>query len=368
MKKVFKSIMLSILIALISSVSAFAYGPDEPWLPVFINGDLVSRGNVMNGKTYLPVREIGMIDGIEVSWNDATKTATISSGTKSVQLKAKDGRNLNGRYYAPLAAIRRLDGVTVNYNSAARTVEITTKTIASVDATRTFVREPLPVIYEGNPEYRDKAPNMTSGVYYSFADVPLEKHALYGFPTDHLRGLTDSDPAQYDTITVREMMRIYVIGAELNPNSDPRNIPVNIKEGTEDYVLWQKAAKTGIFQFLVRDDGTVNMNRAITWPEFAQIWSLHYDWMGVSIYDLEHQVESFYNTGTMARTTMDFGPYKGPYLEELKELYYMGVVIPYTDHTDSYLHRVVYSDLETRIISRFELYMTLEQFTDNFLI
>lgn len=359
--RILRSIVLTVIICMIGPLSAFAYGPDEPWLPVFVNGDLVSRAVFENGKTYLPIREIGMIDGITASWNNTTKTATISSSAKSVQIKAKDGRNLAGRYYAPLAAIRQLDGVAVSYNSATRTVEITTKTIASVDATRTFVREPLPVIYEGNPEYRDKAPNMTSGVYSNFSNVPLEKHALYGFPTDHLKGLVYPDPAYQDTITVREMMRIYVIGAELNPNSDPRNIPINIQVGTDDYALWQKAAKTGIFQFLVRDDGTVNMNRAITWPEFARIWSLHYDWMGANVYDLKPQALT-------DRITMDFGPYKGPYLEELKELCHIGVIIPYSDYTDDYLHRVVYSDLETRIITRFGLYMTLEHFTSNFLI
>lgn len=98
---------------------------------------------IVNSRTYVPLRGVFEALGYEISWNDATKTAVLTSGDTEISANTgdlhivKDGYTRaiggavfpiirDGRMLLPVRAISEASGCTVTWDEAARNVGIYT--------------------------------------------------------------------------------------------------------------------------------------------------------------------------------------------------------------------------------------------------
>ncbi|MDO3412263.1 copper amine oxidase N-terminal domain-containing protein [Saccharibacillus sp. CPCC 101409] len=94
---------------------------------------------IRQGVTFVPLNVVGQIPGSTVKWDNAAKTATVTSGTKTVQLAAGqkwaviDGKKTalaaapvlsGGRIMVPLRVIAEASGAYVEWSPATQTVFI----------------------------------------------------------------------------------------------------------------------------------------------------------------------------------------------------------------------------------------------------
>lgn len=407
MKKNIKKIatmLVAMLMAVSMVVSAWADSPADDYEPVTVprapkkvvsatitvkvNGKTLSeRGVVKNGRTFLPVATLGQSLGLATTWDQATKTVIVGEPGRTVEIKLGSKRVLvngevvvldvpafvlKGRTMLPVSFIAKYLGLGVSYDAKAKIVAIDSRQSnqqppqpqdqtnpgpqqpsqsskpdsSQPVSTREFVLEPLPELYPAI-EYNDRAPGLELYPGLSI-DVPYEEMARYGFYHGNIKKLNFNSPEADNVVTLRRFMQMYVVIAELQPNSDSRNIPVNIVENSSDGVLWKKAAKTGVFQFLINSNGKVNMDRVLTWPEVCHILVKHFEWMGVDPYGYEN----------FAPLNIDLNGYNGPYVSDIYAVINVGYFIPFTEGGMN--NRKLRDNIATRKIIRWELYHILE--------
>ena len=123
---------------------------------VTINGETVAFADVqpqiINSRTYVPLRGVFEALGFEISWSDESKTATLVNGSSEITANTTDltlkksggirrtlatGGNLpvlkDGRFLLPVRSISEATGNTVNWNADTKTVEIYTDSLERSD-------------------------------------------------------------------------------------------------------------------------------------------------------------------------------------------------------------------------------------------
>lgn len=405
-KKIIAAAVMAALMMILPVMPALADSPADDFVPVKVqkapkkvvfatitvkvNGKTLSeRGVVKNGRTFLPVATLGKSLGLAATWDQATKTVIVGEPGRTVEIKLGSKQVLvngevvtldvpafvsGGRTMLPVAFIAKHLSLGINYDAKAKLVSIDTGSQppqpASQDpaqpepqpapqpvppSNREFVLEPLPELYPAT-EYNDRAPGLELYPGLSI-DVPYEEMARYGVFTDKIKPINIIGQEAGQVITLREFMKVYAVVAELQPNSDPRNIPVNIMENSSDGALWKKAAKTGVFQDFINPNGKANMDRALTWPEICHIWVKHFSWMGVDPYEYENFAPLH---------SLDLNGYNGAYVDDVRAITNVGYYIIFTEGGMN--NRKLFDDISTRKIKRWELYSMLEAMSNRKLI
>lgn len=136
MRKV-KSVVLVVFMLLATSTIANA----DSGVKIKVNGELIANADavIQNGTTLLPVRGIGVALGSDVTWDNATKTAIVEKDDTKVVVpigeryilvngQAKNlvvvAQVINGRTYLPLRVMGEALNCNINWDGATRTVEI----------------------------------------------------------------------------------------------------------------------------------------------------------------------------------------------------------------------------------------------------
>ena len=264
MKK--RTIMLTVL-GLVMATTSLVHAEDYPSIPVLVQGQTLGQALVIKGRAMVPIRDLENL-GANVAWNNATKTATVNYNDRQAVLSEvnQDIAIVNGASYAKLRSLEAL-GLSLDYQPANKRVLIDShfkSSSTNTDINGVFVREALPPAFPNPvPDYRDdvragrvevsvdKAADNFVGQYWLSGDLPLlrikgEFHYFY----------TGVYP---QPITTREIMLEFARALRLSPNSDERNIPLDLrnKQGSPDYILWAKFGKTPLFKDLIKSDGTI---------------------------------------------------------------------------------------------------------------
>ena len=145
MKKV-----LSILLSLTMLISAIAFSTTAyavEYVAVYLNGDAIdfpttdARPQIINNRTYVPVRKTCEALGLEIDWNSKTETMTLTrdgviiSHTMRSNIVYVNGEaktfdtssiNANNRILMPIRMIAESIGATVTWDDPTRSVHITT--------------------------------------------------------------------------------------------------------------------------------------------------------------------------------------------------------------------------------------------------
>ncbi len=126
-----------LIAAVLMSTSVFAADVN-----VTVNGKPIeSKGIISNGRTMMPVRGVFEELGFDVSWDNATKTATLTKSAVTVKMtNGESGFTVNGakivpdvpqqiidgRFMLPLRAVAEAVGANVNWNGETSTASIST--------------------------------------------------------------------------------------------------------------------------------------------------------------------------------------------------------------------------------------------------
>lgn len=264
MKK--RTIMLTVL-GLVMATTSLVHAEDYPNIPVLVQGQTLGQALVIKGRAMVPIRDLENL-GANVAWNNATKTATVNYNDRQAVLSEvnQDIVIVNGASYAKLRSLEAL-GLSLDYQPANKRVLIDShfkSSSTNTDINGVFVREALPPAYPNPvPDYRDdvragrvevsvdQAADNFVGQYRLSGDLPLVRiKAQYN---NLYKGNWDQE------VTTREIMLEFARALRLSPNSDERNIPLDLrnKKGSPDYILWAKFGKTPLFKDLIKSDGTI---------------------------------------------------------------------------------------------------------------
>lgn len=133
-----KKFITTAIALLAMSTVAFASGD----VNVTVNSTPIDmKGIIVEGRTMVPVRGVFEQLGYEVSWDDATKTATLSKGTTKIEMtNGNDYFSVNGeavkpdvpqqivdgRFMLPLRAVGESINANVDWDSETKTASVTT--------------------------------------------------------------------------------------------------------------------------------------------------------------------------------------------------------------------------------------------------
>ena len=147
-----------LLFILVPHASASAAQTSYPEIPVSLEGRRILDGEALliNSITYVPLRRLSdAAADCDISWNDSTKTATVSYGNVTITAKVgqkyiiANGRyfftvekiiNLNGSLYVPIRPLAKALGLEVEWVNATRSVNLT-RSSASLTSGSSFYRE-----------------------------------------------------------------------------------------------------------------------------------------------------------------------------------------------------------------------------------
>lgn len=302
MKK--RTIMLTVL-GLIMATTSLVHAEDYPSIPVLVQGQTLGQALVIKGRAMVPIRDLENL-GANVAWNNVTKTATVNYNDRQAVLSEvnQDIAIVNGASYAKLRSLEAL-GLSLDYQPANKRVLIDShfkSSSTNTDINGVFVREALPPAYPNPvPDYRDdvragrvevsvdQAADNFVGQYRLSGDLPLVRikaqyNNLYKghWEQEVYKGNWEQE------VTTREIMLEFARVLRLSPNSDERNIPLDLrnKQGSPDYILWAKFGKTPMFKDLIGPDG--NIGKQMDAPMKASILTktvyLYYtEYMGVDL-------------------------------------------------------------------------------------
>lgn len=274
MKK--RTIMATVL-SLVMATTGLTYADEAyPTIPVLVQGQTLGQALVIKGRAMVPIRDLENL-GANVAWNNATKTATVNYNDRQAVLSEvnQDIAIINGASYAKLRSLEAL-GLSLDYQPANKRVLIDShfkSSSTNTDINGVFVREALPPAFPNPvPDYRDdvragrvevsvdKAADNFVGQYRLSGDLPLVRikaqyNNLYKghWEQEVYKGNWEQE------VTTREIMLEFARALRLSPNSDERNIPLDLrnKKGSPDYILWAKFGKTPLFKDLIKSDGTI---------------------------------------------------------------------------------------------------------------
>ena len=137
MKRLF---MILLSLSMILGMNTIVFASDD--VKIKVNGTLLQDAQAVlkDGSTLLPVRSVGTALGGEVTWDNATKTASIDKdgtfvsitiGQKNItvngtkQTISTPAQVINGRTYVPLRALGEALDCDITWVNATKTVEIT---------------------------------------------------------------------------------------------------------------------------------------------------------------------------------------------------------------------------------------------------
>lgn len=298
-----RKIMATVL-SLVMATTGLTYADEAyPTIPVLVQGQTLGQALVIKGRAMVPIRDLENL-GANVAWNNATKTATVNYNDRQTVLSKanQDIAIINGASYAKLRSLEAL-GLSLDYQPANKRVLIEPhfkSSSTNTDIDGVFVREALPPAYPNPvPDYRDdvRAGRVEVSVdqaLNNFVDEYWEEDGSGPLPLLRIK-------AQYNNlykgnwdqeVTTREIMMEFARVLRLSPNSDERNIPLDLrnKQGSPDYILWAKFGKTPMFKDLIGPDG--NIDKQMDAPMQASLLTktvyLYYtEYMGVDLNQMQ---------------------------------------------------------------------------------
>ena len=332
MKK--RTIMLTVL-GLMMATTSLVHAEEYPSIPVLVQGQTLGQALVIKGRAMVPIRDLENL-GANVAWNNATKTATVNYNDRQAVLSEvnQDIAIVNGASYAKLRSLEAL-GLSLDYQPANKRVLIDShfkSSSTNTDINGVFVREALPPAYPNPvPDYRDdvragrvevsieQASNNFVGQYW-------EEDGSGPLPLLRIKAECNLLKGNWEReVTTREIMMEFARVLRLSPNSDERNIPLDLrnKKGSPDYILWAKFGKTPMFKDLIGPDG--NIGKQMDAPMQASILTktvyLYYtEYMGV---DLNQMPESIWSNHQIH--SADMGKLSTEEIKMILELKRIGV-------------------------------------------
>ncbi len=150
--------LLSILLSFVMLLSAFAFTSTAyavEYVTVYLNGTAIdfssadARPQIINDRTYVPVRATCDALGIEIDWNSKTETMTLTRDGTTIAHTMRSSIvyvngsavtfdtpsiNLNNRILMPIRMIAESIGATVTWDDPTRSVNITTTGSSSASA------------------------------------------------------------------------------------------------------------------------------------------------------------------------------------------------------------------------------------------
>ncbi|MGI5820004.1 MAG: DJ-1/PfpI/YhbO family deglycase/protease [Armatimonadota bacterium] len=78
-----------------------------------------------DGETYVPLRAVVEVVGGEVTWDAASRAATVTIGADVFSFDAADGLFVDGRMLVPLRALHHSPGITIAWNADKQRVQVT---------------------------------------------------------------------------------------------------------------------------------------------------------------------------------------------------------------------------------------------------
>ena len=335
MKK--RTIMLTVL-GLVMATTNLVHAEDYPSIPVLVQGQTLGQALVIKGRAMVPTRDLENL-GANVAWNNATKTATVNYNDRQAVLSEvnQDIAIVNGASYAKLRSLEAL-GLSLDYQPANKRVLIDShfkSSSTNTDINGVFVREALPPAYPNPvPDYRDDVRAGRVEISYDQASENFVSKYLNDGTLPLLRikapyinfiGLHEGNWNWDKEVTTREIMMEFARVLRLSPNSDERNIPLDLrnKKGSPDYILWAKFGKTPMFKDLIGPDG--NIGNQMDAPMKASILTktvyLYYtEYMGV---DLNQMPESIWSNHQIH--SADMGKLSSEEIKMILELKRIGV-------------------------------------------
>ena len=343
MKK--RTIMLTVL-GLVMATTSLVHAEDYPNIPVLVQGQTLGQALVIQGRAMVPIRDLENL-GANVAWNNAAKAVTVkfydkqvtlSEANQDITIVRKTGYKTRPAetIYAKLRSLEAL-GMSLDYQPKANRIVIKTSIPSSstnTEISHEFVREALPPAYPNPvPDYRDdvragrveisvdQAVDNYVSKYLHDGTLPLLRiKAPY---IDLYKGNWEQEP------TTREIMMEFARVLRLSPNSDERNIPLDLrnKKGSPDYILWAKFGKTPLFKDLIKSDGNIGnqMDEPMNALLLTKTIYLYYtEYMGVDL----TQVPEF-NPYTSPIHPGDMQKLSPEYAKMVSELRHIGIVCEY---------------------------------------
>ena len=338
MKK--RTIVLTVL-GLMMATTSLIHAEDYPSIPVLVQGQTLGQALVIKGRAMVPIRDLENL-GANVAWNNATKTATVNYNDRQAVLSEvnQDIAIVNGASYAKLRSLEAL-GLSLDYQPANKRVLIDShfkSSSTNTDINGVFVREALPPAYPNPvPDYRD---DVRAGKI-EFPEEQISRNLdIWEWDHNYEHGYDPSIipliriKAQYNDlykgdwerkrkVTTREIMLEFARVLRLSPNSDERNIPLDLrnKKGSPDYILWAKFGKTPMFKDLIKPDGNIGnqMDEPMKALMLTKAVYLYYtEYMGV---DLNQMPAHLWHTHPMNQDDMQkLSPEETKMVLELKRI------------------------------------------------
>ena len=312
--------------------------------------------------------------GATTTWNSATKAVTVkfydkqvtlSEANQDITIVRKTGYKTRPAetIYAKLRSLEAL-GMSLDYQPKANRIVIKTSIPSSstnTEISHEFVREALPPAYPNPiPDYRDdvRAGRVEISVKQAvdnFVDIYWEEDGSGPLPLlrikapyiDLYKGNWEQEP------TTREIMMEFARVLRLSPNSDERNIPLDLrnKKGSPDYILWAKFGKTPMFKDLIKPDGNIGnqMDAPMNALLLTKTIYLYYtEYMGVDL----TQVPEF-NPYTSPIHPDDMQKLSPEYAKMVSELRHIGIVCQYVSRPN-YLdpYRINFGNVNVRMMFR----------------
>ena len=343
MKK--RTIVLTVL-GLMMATTSLVHAEDYPSIPVLVQGQTLGQALVIKGRAMVSTHDLENL-GANVAWNNATKAVTVkfydkqvtlSEANQDITIVRKTGYKTRPAetIYAKLRSLEAL-GMSLDYQPKANRIVIKTSIPSSstnTEISHEFVREALPPAYPNPvPDYRDdvragrveisvdQAVDNYVSKYLHDGTLPLLRiKAPY---IDLYKGNWEQEP------TTREIMMEFARVLRLSPNSDERNIPLDLrnKKGSPDYILWAKFGKTPLFKDLIKSDGNIGnqMDEPMNALLLTKTIYLYYtEYMGVDL----TQVPEF-NPYTSPIHPGDMQKLSPEYTKMVSELRHIGIVCEY---------------------------------------
>ncbi len=297
MKK--RTIMATVL-SLVMATTGLTYADEAyPTIPVLVQGQTLGQALVIKGRAMVPIRDLENL-GANVAWNNATKTATVNYNDRQAVLSEanQDIAIVNGASYAKLRSLEAL-GLSLDYQPANKRVLIDShfkSSSTNTDIDGVFVREALPPAYPNPvPDYRDDVragrvkvsdKQIVDNFVSSYDDDTIPLVRIKAQYNNLYKGNWDQE------VTTREIMLEFARALRLSPNSDERNIPLDLrnKQGSPDYILWAKFGKTPMFKDLIGPDGNIGdqMDAPMQASLLTKTVYLYYtEYMGVDLNQMQ---------------------------------------------------------------------------------
>ena len=370
MKK--RTIMLTVL-SLVMATTGLTYADEaypNPTIPVLVQGQTLGQALVIKGRAMVSTRDLENL-GANVAWNNATKAVTVkfydkqvtlSEANQDITIVRKTGYKTRPAetIYAKLRSLEAL-GMSLDYQPKANRIVIKTSIPSSstnTEISHEFVREALPPASPNPvPDYRDdvragrveisveQAVDNYVSKYLHDGTLPLLRiKAPY---IDLYKGDWEQEP------TTREIMMEFARVLRLSPNSDERNIPLDLrnKQGSPDYILWAKFGKTPLFKDLIKPDG--NIGNQMDAPMKASILTktvyLYYtEYMGVDL----TQVPEFnpYTNPIHPGDMQKLSPEEAKMVSELRHIGIVGEYVSRPNYLDPY--RINFGNVNVRMMFR----------------